>query len=104
MRHLTACKITFSLAFLNWIKNETAPYMVERCLRSLVFSPDEVKLTFQYLPTGKATGPDGLSNRILSVPADELSIPACALFNQSLQHGTVPDCFKETHVCQYSRW
>ena len=32
--------------------------------------------------------------------ADELSIPVCALFNQSLQHGTLPDCFKEIHVCQ----
>ena len=31
--------------------------------------------------------------------ADELSVPVCALFNQSLQHGTVPECFKETHVC-----
>ena len=39
------------------------------------------------------------SNRVLFVLADELSIPVCALFNQSLQHGTVPDCFKETHVC-----
>ena len=26
-------------------------------------------------------------------------IPVCGLYNQSLQHGTVPDCFKETHVC-----
>ena len=67
---------------------------------SLVLSPNEVKLILKSLPVGKATGPDGLSNRILSVLADELSIPICALFNQSLQHGTVPDCFKETHVCQ----
>ena len=62
-------------------------------------SPDEVTLILKSLPVGKATGPDGLSNRILSVLADELSIPVCALFNESLQHGTVPDCFKETHVC-----
>ena len=78
---------------------EIAPYLVERCLSSLILSPDDVKLILKSLPVGKATGPDGLSNRILSVLADELSIPVCALFNQSLQHGTVPDCFKETHVC-----
>ena len=78
---------------------EIAPYLVERCLNSLVLSPNEVKLIIKSLPVGKATGPDGLSKRILSVLADELSIPVCALFKQSLQHGTVPDCFKETHVC-----
>ena len=78
---------------------EIAPYLVERCLSSLVLSRNEVKLILKSLPVGKATGPDGLSNRILSVLADELSIPVCALFNQFLQHGTVPDCFKETHVC-----
>ena len=32
--------------------------------------------------------------------AGELSISVCALSNQSLQHGTVPDCFKESHVCR----
>ena len=78
---------------------EIAPYLVERCLSSLILSPDEVKLILKSLPVGKATGPDGLSNRILSVLADELFIPVCALFNQPLQHGAVPDCFKETHVC-----
>ena len=62
-------------------------------------SPDEVKLILKSLPVGKATGPDGLINRILSVLADELSVPVCALFNQCLQHGTVPEFFKETHVC-----
>ena len=77
---------------------EIAPYLVERCLRSLVFSLDEVKLILKSLPVGKASVPDGISNRILSVLADELSIPVCALFNQSLQHGTVPVCLKEIHV------
>ena len=31
--------------------------------------------------------------------ADELSSPVYALFNQFLQHGTVPECFKEIDVC-----
>ena len=76
---------------------EIAPYLVERCL---VFSPDEVKLILKSLPVGKAAGPDGLSNRIISVLADELSIHVCALFNQSLQHGIVPETGNmETHVC-----
>ena len=76
------------------------PYFVERSLSSLIFfSPDEIKLVLQYHPVLKATGLDGLSNRILSLLADELSIPVCSLFNLFLQHGTVPGCFKETHVC-----
>ena len=78
---------------------EITPYLVERCLSLPVFSPDEVKLILKSLTFGKATGPVGLSNRILPVLADEISIPVCALFNQSLKHGAVPGCFKETHVC-----
>ena len=49
---------------------EIAPYLVERCLSSLVFLPDEVKLILKSLPVGKATGPDGLSNRTLSMLAE----------------------------------
>ncbi|MCG8049110.1 MAG: reverse transcriptase domain-containing protein [Candidatus Thiodiazotropha endolucinida] len=78
---------------------EMPPYSVENNLSSLVFTPDEVKLILKSLPVGKATGPDGLSNRILSALANELSGPVCSLFNESLLQGIVPSCFKETHVC-----
>ena len=40
----------------------------------------------------------GVSNRILSALANELSIPISHFFNQSLNQEDVPDCFKESHV------
>ena len=75
------------------------PYPVGHNLESTTLSPDEVKCILKSLPVGKATGPDGVSNRILSELANGLSSPICDLFNQSLRQGDVPDCFKESHVC-----
>ena len=78
---------------------EIIPYPVGHNLESIILSPDEVKCILKSLPVGKATGSDGVSNRILSALANGLSSPICDLFNQSLRQGDVPDCFKESHVC-----
>ena len=51
------------------------------------------------LPSGKATGPDGISNRMLKEISKEISIPVAAFFNYSFSIGKVPDAFKESHVC-----
>ena len=55
------------------------------------------------LPVAKASGPDGLSNRVLRELSKELSVPYCSLFNQSLRVGTVPSSYKETNVCPVPR-
>ena len=34
-------------------------------LENIVLTPDEVKDTLQYLKLGKASGPDGINNRVL---------------------------------------
>ena len=77
---------------------EVTPYPVHHNLDSIILTPDEVKNILKALPIGKATGPDGLSNRILAALANELSSPLCDFFNQSLYQGDVPDSFKESHV------
>ena len=63
---------------------EVVPYPVLHNLDFISLTPDEVKSILKSLPIGKATGPDGVSNRILSVLANELSLPICHFFNQSL--------------------
>ena len=50
------------------------------------------------MPTGKASGPGGLSNRVLRELSKELSPSYCSLFNQSLRTGNVPTVYKEAYV------
>ena len=57
-----------------------------------------MEIIFKSLPVGKASGPDGISNRIIRELAVEISLPICSLFNQLLHNGEVPDCFKEANV------
>ena len=73
--------------------------MLESELNSIVLTTDEVDSVLKILPVGKATGPNGLSNRILRELSHELSIPYCSLFNQSLDTGNVPCSYKEANVC-----
>ena len=68
-------------------------------LNIIVITDLEVKSALQTLKTGKASGPNGLSNRILRELSSELSHPLCCLFNKSLQSGIVPASYKEANVC-----
>ena len=68
-------------------------------LSNIVLSPFEVESVLKSLPVAKASGPDGLSNRVLRELSKELSVPYCSLFNQSLRVGTVPISYKEANVC-----
>ncbi|XP_035697779.1 uncharacterized protein LOC118430852 [Branchiostoma floridae] len=47
---------------------------------------------------GKATGPDGISPRIIREVSFELSQPLCDVMNTSLCQGEVPDMFKDADV------
>ena len=64
-----------------------------------MFTTEEVKAILRTLSVGKAVGPDGIGNRILRELTNELSTPLASLFNQSVQKGDVPVCFKIAHVC-----
>ena len=68
-------------------------------MQDIVFTYDEVNSTLKSLPLGKASGPDGVDNRILKELADELSQPLCDLFNFSISEGIVPSIWKKAHVC-----
>ena len=48
---------------------------------SIVLTADEVKSVLKSLPVGKASGPDGISNRVLKELADQLAMPLSLLFN-----------------------
>ena len=59
---------------------------------------DEVKKLLSNLNINKATGPDGISPRILSMAAEELAQPITLLFRKSLQSGKLPSEWKMAYV------
>ena len=75
------------------------PSTVQTHLQNIVLTPSEVELVLETLSIGKASGPNGLNNRIIRALSHELSYPFCSLFNQSLQTGAVPTSYKEANVC-----
>jgi len=50
------------------------------------------------LKPGKATGPDGIGNSILTYCADVLSEPIALLINKSLETGQFPTRWKTANV------
>ena len=75
------------------------PTTVTSDLNSVILTTDEVESVLKILPVGKATDPNGLSNRILRELSQELSTPYCSLYNQSLRTGLVPSSYKDANVC-----
>ena len=67
-------------------------------LENIVLTPDDVKDTLQSLKLSKASGPDGINNRVLKELADELASPLCTLFNFSLSNSAVLTSWKEANV------
>ena len=68
-------------------------------LNSIILTPLEVESTLQTLKVGKASGPNGLNNRILRELSSQLASPFCSLFNQSLRSGIMSASYKEANVC-----
>ena len=67
-------------------------------LSQIILTP-QVKSVLQILPLGKASGPNGLSNRILCELVNETSVPYFSFFNQSLQSGIVPASYAPYLKC-----
>ena len=74
-------------------------YNVESKLSTIALTPLEVESVLKTLVVGKASGPNGVNNRILKELSREISQPLCSLFNYSLQTCTVPNSWKESNVC-----
>ena len=53
---------------------------------------------FKILKLNKATGPDGISNRMLKLTHSTVSYPLTKLFNLSLKTHTYTDLWKIAHV------
>ena len=73
-------------------------FLTESRLESIQTSKDEVLKIIKGLDIGKATGPDGISNRLLKETAIAIAEPLSTLFNKSFNLGTVPKIWKEANL------
>ena len=64
----------------------------------LLVSLEEVSSDLLKLPTQKAVGPDGISNKLLKEFAPELAPLIQDIYNQSLREGFVPDTLKQSII------
>ena len=82
----------------NAILPDLPPPTYHTQLNRIVITPLEVESILKTLKLGKASGPNGLNNRVLKELSKELSSPLCSFFNQSLHHGVFPASYKIAHV------
>ena len=82
----------------NAVPPDLIPPALNTELNTIILTPIEVESVLKTLIVGKASGPNGLSNRILNELSSQLSSPLCSLFNQSLQTGYLPESYKEANV------
>ena len=82
----------------NAILPDLPPPSYHTQLNKIVITPLEVESILKTLKLGKASGPNGLNNRVLKELSKELSSPLCSLFNQSLNMGIFPASYKIAHV------
>ncbi len=75
------------------------PYAVTNNLETITLTEAETENILSSLPLGKASGPDGINNRVLKELKSELAIPLTDLFNTSLRRGYFPNVWKEANVC-----
>ena len=76
-------------------------YFIHDTLDAIHVMPSEVFDFLKTLKAGKASGPDGINNRVLIEAAGQLSphLRVCDLFNQSLNTSSVPSSWKISNVC-----
>ena len=74
-------------------------YVINDSLDSINVMPSEVLDILKTLKTGKASGPDGINNKILIEATGQLAPYLCDLFNYSLNTSTVLSSWKISNVC-----
>ncbi|CAH1273930.1 Hypp5238 [Branchiostoma lanceolatum] len=89
----------FKSVFVSEISNYV-PWMgpSHPLISDLTVHPDGVRKLLNAVKPHKASGPDGIPNRVLKKLAGELALVLAALFNQSLQHGCVPEDWTKAMV------
>ena len=72
----------------------------ENCLTDIELTVDDILPLLHSLNEHKATGPDGISNKILKETAEQVAPSLCLLFNLSLRSGSLPDDWKISNIVQ----
>ncbi|CAB4006013.1 Hypothetical predicted protein, partial [Paramuricea clavata] len=75
----------------------------ENCLTDIELTVDDILPLLHSLNEHKATGPDGISNKILKETAEQIAPSLCLLFNLSLRSGSLPDDWKISNIYQCSK-
>jgi hypothetical protein len=73
-------------------------FITDSRLNKIETSEEEVIKVIKSLDIGKATGPDGISNRLLKETATAISLPLSDLFNKSFELGKIPKKWKEANL------
>ena len=82
--------------------NHELPSSNNPCVHTLNYitiTPNEVLDAFKNSKLGKASGPDGIDNRILRECMEQLKTPICDLLNASLTKCEMPEIWKKANVC-----
>ena len=87
----------------NAVLPELPPPSCHTQLNRIIITPLEVESLLKTLKLGKASGPNGLNNRVLKELSKELYLPLCSLFNQSLNYGVLPASYKIAHVSSITK-
>ena len=67
-------------------------------LTKVVFTRGKIREKIKGLKTNSATGPDGISVKLLQTACEELLEPLLILYESSLNSGTVPSVWKRAVV------
>ncbi len=73
-------------------------YLTDQRLSNVTFEVDQVFRILSSLDTNKATGPDGIGNRLLKECANTLAIPLTDIYNKSMNDMVFPDDWKLSHI------
>ena len=77
------------------------PVFESRCpnkISNIACTPDEIQSLIEILNPNKASGPDGISNKMLKLVAKEVSVPLNILFNRSFREGKFPEYWKHSNL------
>ena len=82
-------------------ENATLPAFEYKCqnrISSITCTSDEVASLIELLNPNKATGPDGISNKMLKAVSKEIAVPLSILFNRSFREGKFGEIYKYSNV------
>ena len=81
-----------------WDKEHHLAYKTNSRLNSINITQAETLDIFKSLDTSKATGPDGISCKMLKETADSIAPSFTRLLQLSLSTAKVPSCWKQANV------